>query len=42
IALGKWLGFKGKIQRQEVRQHLRLKWQNLKHTLNISNNNESS
>lgn len=42
IALGKWLGFKGKIKRSEVRQHLRLKWQNLKHALNISNNNESS
>lgn len=39
VAFGRWLGFEGKIKRRQVRQHIRMKWQNLQHALNLRNNN---
>ncbi|CAG8536004.1 327_t:CDS:1 [Scutellospora calospora] len=42
IALGKWLEFERKIKRKEVRQHLQLRWQKLKHALYLHSNEESS
>jgi hypothetical protein len=42
VAFGKWLGFEGKIKRREVRQHIKMKWQNLQHALDLRNKNLSS
>jgi hypothetical protein len=39
VRFGKWLGFKGNIKRRQVRQHIRMRWQNLQHALDIRNNN---
>lgn len=41
ISFGIWLGFKNKIKRREVRQHLRLGWQRLQYALNLQNSNKS-
>jgi hypothetical protein len=41
VALGRWLGLKreeGPLKRKHVKQHLRLKWGKLKHSLDIKNN----
>src|SRR6185312_3515652 len=36
-----WLGMKGPIRKRDVREHLRLKWKQLEHAMDIRNNQDS-
>jgi hypothetical protein len=40
ISFGRWLSFKEPIKREQIRQHLRLKWRKLRHLLNIQDNKD--